>query len=84
MGMAGAALATMTAHGIQLAVHYLYSARFGDYPFRLGLWAKYALAFAAVAAVVYATQGIWLLRWGIGAVLGLWELLRIRKRKVLI
>lgn len=84
MGMAGAALATMTSHGIQLAVHYLYSARFGDYPFRLGLWAKYAVAFAAVATVVYATQNIWLLRWGIGAGLGLWELLRIRKRKVLI
>ena len=84
MGMAGAALATMTSHGIQLAAHHLYSNRFGDYPFRIGLWARYAAAFGAMVAVVYATQSLWLLRWAIGAVLGIWELLRIRNRKVLI
>ena len=31
-----------------------------------------------------AADGLWLARWGLGAAVGLWELLRIRKRKVLI
>ncbi len=87
MGMAGAAVATMTSHGIQLLLHHGYT-RFvlgkEDYPFPLGVWAKYALAFAAIMAVVFLTEKAWLLRWGIGALLGLWELLQIRKRKVLI
>ena len=87
MGMAGAAVATMLSHCLQLTIHHFYCGRVlgkGSYPFRIRLWGKYAAAFAAFAALVYLTEGLWLLRWGIGAVLGVWELLRIRKRKVLI
>ena len=40
--------------------------------------------FAAVAVASVAADGLWLARWGLGAAVGLWELLRIRKRKVLI
>ena len=87
IGMAGAAVATLCSHCLQLTMHHVY-VRFvlgGDaYPFRLGLWMKYAVCFAAAAAFVYAAQNLWLLRWGAGAALGLWELLRIRRRKVLI
>ena len=87
IGVAGAALATAVAHGIQLIGHYIYVRYImnrGDYPFGIRIWAKYALVFFAMVAFVYATDGAWLLRWGIGAALGIWELLRIRKRKVLI
>ena len=37
-------------------------------------------------AVVFllAAQNLWLLRWGAGALIGIWELLRIRRRKVVI
>lgn len=87
MGMAGAAVATMLSHGIQLTLHYLYTRRIlgkEDYPFPLKIWGGYALAFFAMMAFVYLTEGVWLLRWGVGAVLGVYELLRIRKRKVLI
>ena len=38
----------------------------------------------AVAVASVAADGLWLARWGLGAAIGLWELLRIRKRKVLI
>ncbi len=87
MGMAGAAVATVISHSLQLLAHHLYVRfRLGgqDYPFRLGLWGRYALAFFAVLALVYLTQGLWLLRWLLGAAIGLWELVRIKKRGVLI
>ena len=43
-----------------------------------------AAAGLAVAVASVAADGLWLVRWGLGAAVGLWELLRIRKRKVLI
>lgn len=87
MGMAGAAVATMVSHMVQLTMHHVY-VRFllkkGEYPFLLGVWAKYAAAFVLGVLLVLGTENMWLLRWGIGAAIGLWELLRIRKRRVLI
>ena len=87
IGMAGAAVATMASHGLQLILHHGYT-RFvlgkGGYPFPLGVWAKYALAFVLVMAVVYINGDRWLVRWGMGACIGIAELLEIRKRKVLI
>lgn len=86
VGMPGAAIATAASHGLQLTLHYLYC-RFmlgkGDYPFPLKLWIGYLAAFLAVMVLLFLTEGVWLLRWGFGAVLGIWELHRIVKRKVL-
>jgi len=86
IGMPGAALATALSHGVQLTLHHFYCRRLGQgsYPFPVKVWAKYAAAFAAVLLFVYAAENTWLLRWSLGAVLGLFELQRIRKRKVLI
>lgn len=87
IGMAGAAVATVISHGLQLVLHHVYTSQIlgkGEYPFPVKLWAGYAAGFAAVAILVCFTPGGWLLRWGIGAVLGVFELLRIKKRKVLI
>ncbi len=83
IGMMGAALATAISHGLQFAMHYGYVRFKGDYPFGLGLWAKYLLVYAAFVGFVYLTSGLWLVRWGVGAAIGLWELRRIKKRKVL-
>lgn len=87
MGMAGAAVATMSSHGLQLGLHYGYARLVlgkGDYPFKLGMWAKYGVFYALGAALVYGTSDWALLRWSLGAALGIWELLRVRKRRVLI
>lgn len=86
MGAGGAALATTISHGLQLVVHHIYTTRLGkgSYPFRLGTWGKYALGYFTVVGFVYLAEGSWLLRWGLGAALGVFELLQIRKRKVLI
>lgn len=87
MGMAGAALATTLSHGVQLLLHYGYTRYLlgkEDYPFGIRLWLPYAVAYFLMVALVYASGDAWILRWGLGAMLGIWELLRIRKRKVLI
>lgn len=86
IGMPGAALATAISHGVQLLLHHLYCRRLGQgsYPFPLKVWVKYAVGFLLVFVFVYAAETSWLLRWGLGAVLGIFELLRIKKRKVLI
>ena len=86
IGMAGAALATAISHGIQLTLHHLYCRWLGQgsYPFPMGVWAKYAVGFLAIMGFVYVSENLWFLRWGVGAALGIFELLRIKKRKVLI
>ena len=86
-GVLGAALATAISHGVQFISHYIYVRyilKKGEYPFGIRIWAKYAVSFFTVVVMVYLTEGMWLLRWAVGAVIGLWELWRIRKRKVLI
>ena len=86
-GAAGAALATMISHCLQLTAHEVYTRlilKQSDHPFRFGLMIPYTAAYLGIVAVFYLTPGLWLLRWGLGAAIGLWELLRIRRRKVLI
>lgn len=84
MGMAGAAVATLVSHCLQLTLHHLYSTRLGDYPFPLRQWIGYLLAFCGVLAVVLLLPEAWFIRWPLGAVLGVFMLLRIKQRKVLI
>ena len=87
IGMFGAAVATMLSHCIQLTMHYLYCRyKLGktDYPFGISLWGKYALAFLASAALFYLLPSAWYIRWPLGAAIGLWELLRVKRRKRLL
>ena len=87
LGVTGAALATAISHGVQFISHYVYVRyilKKGDYPFGIRLWAKYVLAYFGMVAFVYLLEGAGLVRWAVGAAIGLWELWRIRKRKVLI
>ena len=84
MGMAGAAVATLASHCLQLTLHHLYSVRLGEYPFPLKLWVGYPLVFCGILAVVFLLPDAWFIRWPLGAALGIFMLLRIRKRKVLI
>ena len=60
IGMAGAAVATLISHSLQLTLHYLY-VRFAlggkEYPFPLKMWGGYAAVFAAVA--VASVAALW-------------------------
>ena len=86
VGMSGAAIATAASHGLQLLAHYLYC-RYGiggkAYPFPVKMWLGYLAAFAAGLVLVLLTSDVWWLRWGLGAMIGIWELVRIFKRKSL-
>ena len=87
IGMYGAAIATLLSRIFQFAAHYLYS-RFllgkADYPFKIMFWLPYALGFSAVMVMVILLPDTWLPRWGLGAVLGIFELYRVWKRRALI
>lgn len=87
IGMLGAAVATVLSHCLQFAMHYLYT-RYAlgkaDYPFGIRLWGPYAAVFLLALGVTYAIPGLPMLRWALGAAIGVWELTRIRKRKALI
>ena len=86
-GAIGAALATTISHLMQLTMHHFYASHIlgrGDYPYPVRLWLGYGLCFMAAFALPYLLPDAWLIRWGVGAVLGVWELLRIRKRRGLL
>jgi len=86
-GIYGAACASCASHTVQFLLHYLYSRYIlgkTEYPFPTSMWGKYALVYAAFLGTVYLTKGYPLLRWGLGVIVGFWELYMIRKRKVLI
>lgn len=85
VGMVGAAIATAISHGLQLTMHHLYCRRLGkgDYPFPVKMWIGYLAAFLVGMGIVLLTADAWWLRWGLGAVLGIWELRRIVKRRSL-
>lgn len=87
IGMAGAAIATMLSHTLQLTMHYVYVRYMlggRDYPFGIKLWLRYALGYMAAVLFVLLSWNLGLIRWALGGVLGIWELLRIKRRKVLI
>ena len=55
-----------------------------SYPFKVLTWMKYAAAYAACVAVFYLLPDRWLLRWGLGALIGAFELWRMWQRKGLL
>lgn len=87
MGLTGAVIATMLSHLLQFIVHQVYASKImgcGMYPFETRRIMGYGLVFFATVGAAFLLDGLWLVRWTIGALVGVWELVRIRKRKVLI
>ena len=87
LGMTGAALATTVSHSLQLLMHYVYTRYMlgkEDYPFGLRMWLGYLAVFALSVGSVFLLPKLWFLRWIVGAALGIWELMRIRKRRSLL
>lgn len=86
-GAFGAALATTLSHLLQLILHHIYASRIlgkGEYPYPIALWGGYGLCFCSAFALSFFLDGFALIRWGLGAVLGAWELMQIRKRRGLL
>ncbi len=84
MGPLGAAIATAIAHAIQFLFHYIcakYIIKKGDFPFSMKMLMPYTAVFLIIAMLPLVLPEAWLIRWGLGAILGVWELYRMVKRK---
>lgn len=79
----GAVIATAVSHGLQFAFHMICAKRInsGEYPFRLMDFIPGFLTVCVTCVIYMYTRGLWIVRWGIGAVLGIYLLYKIVKRK---
>lgn len=86
-GMVGAAIATLLARLIQLAMHQIYARRIlgkRDYPFPRGPELGGIAGLTLAIVLFYLTPNAWFIRWPLAAAVGIWELLRIWKRRSLL
>lgn len=86
-GIVGAVYATMISHLFQFLAHQIYAQTFlgkGEYPFNTVKLCMFASFFVIAAVGSEVLKDYCLIRWGIGALIGVLELWRIRMRKVLI
>lgn len=86
-GMVGAAIATLLARLIQLAMHQIYARRIlgkRDYPFPRGPELGGIAGLTLAIVLFYLTPNAWFIRWPLAAAVGIWELLRICKRRSLL
>lgn len=86
-GALGAAGATAIAHGLQFMFHHMCAKRIkinSEYPFKISFFVPYSLTFGIIVVLcVYLGSSLWYVRWGMGAVMGIWELNQIRKRRAI-
>ena len=82
-GALGAVIATAVSHFILCSFHYISSRHVKEmeFPFRLSGFIPGILAVAASGVIYWTARDYWMLRWGIGFVLGVYLLIRIIKRK---
>ncbi len=81
-GMAGAAAATVIAHGMQFGFHHII-ARYvirKDYPFDLKMFTPYFVIFLIVSILCSYGEVSWKFRWGAGILIGIFEITRMLKR----
>ena len=81
--IAGAVAATAISHLLQFLFHYYCARKFcpGDFPFRLYTFLPYLLAVISVCVLYTFTKEMWLIRWALGGVLGVYLLLKIYRRR---
>ena len=82
-GISGAVIATVAAHGLQFVFHYIYAKKMGvgEFPFRLADFAPAFLSVCGAVVLYMAVRSLWMVRWGIGAALGIFLLIKIIKRR---
>ena len=83
-GTIGAVVASTCAYGLQFAFHYICARHLkvdDTFPFKLRDFFPGFLAVVATCVLYLFAKDLWLIRWSIGAVLGVYLLLKIIKRK---
>jgi len=87
LGVMGVALATTIAHGLQFVFHHICAKYFvnkGNYPHSLKFFLPHTFVYLLFAIFCYFIQdNYWILRWGIGAIIGIWELKKMMKRRAI-
>ena len=82
-GAVGAVFATVAAYGLQCIFHMVCAKRIKEdaFPFKSADLLPGLLAVVGTYALYMFTRDLWLIRWGFGAVLGVYLLEKIIKRK---
>ena len=83
MGAAGAVIATSVSHFLQFLFHYI-CARFviiEEFPYEIRMFLPGIIAVGVVCVATYLLKDLWLVRWGMGALLGIYIVTKIIKRK---
>lgn len=86
-GIVGAAVATAVAHGLQFIFHHIVANRLvktdAKYPFSLKMLFPFLFMFMLFAFLSIVIQNAWYIRWIVGGIIGIWELVRMYKRKAI-
>lgn len=82
-GIRGAVIATAIAHGLQFGFHWISARRInpGEYPFRLSELIPGIFAVCITCVLYWFTREIWLIRWMIAGVIGVYILIKIIRRR---
>lgn len=82
-GILGAVIATALSHGLQFGFHFLCakSIRAGDFPFAITDFIPSFIAVCATCFLYWITRDLWLVRWGVGGLLGSYLLVKIIRRR---
>ena len=82
LGILGAVVATSIAHGFQFGFHWMIAKKIstGEYPFKLSQFVPGFVAVCVTCILYWFTREMWWIRWGIGAGLGIYLIIKIFKR----
>ncbi|MDO4422087.1 MAG: oligosaccharide flippase family protein [Eubacteriales bacterium] len=82
-GIWGAVIATAIAHGLQFGFHYICAKRINpeEFPFKILQFVPGFIAVCLTCVVYWFTRELWFVRWGLGALLGAYLLIKIIKRR---
>ena len=82
-GIQGAVIATSVSHGLQFGFHMICAKRInpGEFPLKIMDFIPGFLAICATCMFYIFTRELWFVRWGLGAVLGMYLIYTIVKRK---
>lgn len=83
LSIQGAVIVTVISHGLQFLFHYICARNMlsKEFPFRIKEFIPGLIAVCLTCAVYMFTKGLWFVRWGLGAVLGVWQFIKIVKRR---
>ncbi len=84
-GMYGASIATVVSYALLFIAHYIISRNLKDNKFHMQIkdYLPWLTACMAAFAIFYLLGSFWYIRWALGLLLGVFELIRIKKRRSL-